>query len=189
MTRGSEFLVRSHCTPLPGSRILNKPRGLPEGQAAQSQAVPGVLQYCPLLASPGIAQRPPSPWSENARRPGSPPQRLPDRDAEERWGVARGGRGCFQLGWKASWKRGLWSWAWKALNGSVTLLAQNRTDTGQPQGYHPHHRMPCTHQSLSHRTPSPHLLVGCGRKHLLLMGVLGEVEGVGHHQVAPVEAR
>ena len=36
--------------------------------------------------------------------------------------------------------------------------------------------------------PASHLLVGRGRKHLLLLGMLGEVEGIGHHQVTPVEA-
>lgn len=33
-----------------------------------------------------------------------------------------------------------------------------------------------------------HLLIRRGRKHLLLMGVLGEVKGIGHHQVAPMQA-
>lgn len=39
-----------------------------------------------------------------------------------------------------------------------------------------------------HHVPISHLLIGRGRKHLFLMGVLGEVKRVGHHQVAPVQA-
>lgn len=93
-------------------------------------------------------------------------------------GVAREGREG--AGWKASWRRGF-----GAGSGRLRIVQkagrfhslQDPKDFRPPRGHHP-----------QQTRPASHLLVGRGRKHLLLLGMLGEVEGIGHHQVAPVEA-
>lgn len=164
--QGGQTLIAVHCTPTSGSRTLPNPQGPQERGVAGSPA--GAMRAA-ALPSAGVSRN----HLPSDKTPGGP---VKGHSARARMrGAERPEEGAVELGSEGS-------------NGSATLWAQNRTDARPAPRAPSAPCLPRTPQSPCTPAPAPHLLVGSGGEHLLLVGVLGEVEGVGHHQVTPVEA-